>query len=109
MYENLPALVVVVPLVGAPICMLIRYRGWSWAIALICTWISFFLSYLLLRQVMDAGVVSYALGGWAAPLGIEYRIDAANAFVLLIVSAIGSVIMPFARESVRSEFGRQQL
>jgi len=109
MFAHIPALVVVIPLIGAPTCMLIRYRGWSWGIALICTWTAFLLSWLLLQQVLAQGVVSYALGGWAAPFGIEYRIDAANAFVLLIVSAIGSVIMPFARESVRSEFGTSRV
>ncbi|MBT5050104.1 MAG: monovalent cation/H+ antiporter subunit D family protein [Rhodospirillaceae bacterium] len=109
MYAHLPALIVVIPLIGAPTCMLIRYRGWSWGIALLCSWTALALSWMLLQQVMAQGVVSYALGGWVAPLGIEYRIDAANAFVLLIVSAIGSVIMPFARESVRSEFGTSRV
>lgn len=109
MLAHLPALLVVIPLIGAPVCMLIRYRGWSWGIALICSWAAFAMSWMLLQQVMDQGVVSYALGGWVAPLGIEYRIDAANAFVLLIVSGIGSVIMPFARESVRAEFGTSRV
>ena len=30
--------------------------------------------------------ISYALGSWAPPWGIEYRVDAANAFVLVLVS-----------------------
>ena len=109
MFAHIPALIVVIPLIGAPTCMLLRYRDWSWGVALIGSWISFVLSWLLLQQVMAQGVVTYELGGWVAPLGIEYRIDAANAFVLLIVSAIGSVIMPFARESVRSEFGTSRV
>ena len=109
MFAHIPALIVVIPLIGAPTCMLLRYRDWSWGVALIGSWISFVLSWLLLQQVMAQGVVTYELGGWVAPLGIEYRIDATNAFVLLIVSAIGSVIMPFARESVRSEFGTSRV
>ncbi|MDA0652847.1 MAG: monovalent cation/H+ antiporter subunit D family protein, partial [Proteobacteria bacterium] len=109
MFAHIPALIVVIPLIGAPTCMLLRYRGWSWGVALVGTWTSFYLCWLLLQQVMVEGVVTYDLGGWAAPLGIEYRIDAANAFVLLIVSAIGSVIMPFAKESVRSEFGTSRV
>ena len=109
MFAHIPALIVVIPLIGAPTCMLLRYRGWSWGVALIGSWASFVLSWMLLQQVMAEGVVTYDLGGWAAPLGIEYRIDAVNAFVLLIVSAIGSVIMPFARESVRSEFGTSRV
>ena len=34
---------------------------------------------------------------WAAPWGIEYRIDTVNAFVLVIVSAISTIVLPFAR------------
>ena len=109
MFAHLPALIVVIPLIGAPVCMLLRYRGWSWGVALICSWTAFVMSWLMLQQVLEQDVVSYALGGWVAPLGIEYRIDAANAFVLLIVSSIGSIIMPFARESVRTEFGTSRV
>jgi len=102
---HLPVLQIVIPLIGAPICMLVRYRDWSWLVALVISWIALAISWLLLLQVVGTGPISYALGGWAAPIGIEYRIDTVNAFVLLIVAAIGAVVMPFARQSVRHEFG----
>ena len=72
MLAHIPALIVVIPLIGAPTCMLLRYRGWSWGVALIGSWMSFTLSWLLLQQVMAQGVVTYELGGWVAPLGTEY-------------------------------------
>jgi multicomponent Na+:H+ antiporter subunit D len=105
MVAHFPALLVIIPLIGAPICMLVRVRDWSWAVATICTWASFAISWLLLQQVISDGSISYQMGGWAPPIGIEYRIDMANAFVMLIVTGIGSVIMPYARESVRAEYG----
>lgn len=105
---NLPALQVVLPLIAAPISMLLRGIGWSWLWAMLVTWASFGISCLLLGQVLDGGTISYALGGWAAPYGIEYRVDEVSAFVLLIVSGIGSVVMPFARASVRQEFGHNR-
>jgi multicomponent Na+:H+ antiporter subunit D len=107
--EHLPALQVVIPLICAPLCMLVRYRDWSWIVALFGSWASLVISWLLLQQVMDAGVISYHMGNWAPPLGIEYRIDFVNAFVLLIVSAIGAVVTPYARESVRAEFGTNRI
>ncbi len=109
MIEHLPALQVVIPLICAPLCMLVRYRDWSWIVALFGSWASLVISWLLLQQVMDAGVISYHMGNWAPPLGIEYRIDFVNAFVLLIVSAIGAVVTPYARESVRAEFGTNRI
>jgi multicomponent Na+:H+ antiporter subunit D len=107
--EHLPALQVVIPLICAPLCMLVRYRDWSWIVALFGSWSCLVISWLLLQQVMDAGVISYHMGNWAPPLGIEYRIDFVNAFVLLIVSAIGAVVTPYARESVRAEFGTNRI
>lgn len=61
------------------------------------------ISIALLDQVLANGLISYALGGWAAPWGIEYRIDEANAFVLLIVSAINVLAILYAHTSVAKE------
>ena len=101
---HLPALQVVVPLIAAPLCVILRWRDAPFAIALIATWAAFICACLLLGQVMDQGVVVYELGGWAAPWGIEYRVDALNAFVLLIVSGIGSVVIPYTRNSMLLEY-----
>ena len=62
----------------------------------------------MLWQVLQTGPISYHLGGWAPPWGIEYRVDVLNAFVLLLVSAVGAVIMPFARRSVAFEIEEGQ-
>ena len=39
------------------------------------------------------------MGGWAAPWGIEYRIDTMNAYVALIVTGIASIVLPYAYRS----------
>jgi multicomponent Na+:H+ antiporter subunit D len=89
--------------------MLVRYRDWSWIVALFGSWACLVISWLLLQQVLDGGIISYHMGDWAPPLGIEYRVDLVNAFVLLIVSAIGAVVTPYARESLRAEFGTNRI
>lgn len=101
--DHFPILVVVVPLVAAPLCVILRHGGRAWLLATIVTWFSFALAIALLRQVMDNGAISYLLGDWAAPWGIEYRIDELSAFIILIVTAIGSVMMIFAPKSVAAE------
>ena len=101
--EHFPVLVVILPLVTAPICVMLRHGGRAWLLATIVTWASFALAIALLRQVMDTGAISYLLGDWAAPWGIEYRIDQLSAFIILIVTAIGSVMMVFAPKSVTAE------
>jgi multicomponent Na+:H+ antiporter subunit D len=106
---HLPVLQVVLPLICAPVCMLVRHKDWSWSVALFASWASFAMSWMLLQQVLAGGVISYALGNWSAPFGIEYRVDLVSAYVLLIVSAIGAVIIPFARESIKAEFGTNRV
>ena len=103
MIAHLPALQVVIPLLAAPACILVRGRDLAFWLALVTTWAAFVVSCLLLDQVMATGVISYELGGWAAPFGIEYRVDALNAFVLLIVSGIGAVVLPFTPRSLLIE------
>ena len=105
---HLPALQVVLPLIAAPLCIVLRRAAIVWAFATAVTWAALAIAVMLLRRVLDEGTISYALGGWEAPWGIEYRIDAANAFVLLIVAIIGAVVMPFARRSVAREIAEDR-
>jgi multicomponent Na+:H+ antiporter subunit D len=72
-------------------------------VATAVTWMSLAVALALLDRVLETGVVVYSLGGWPAPWGIEYRIDLANAFMLVIVTVIGSAVMPYARASVEAE------
>ena len=100
---QLPALQVVLPLLAAPICVLLRRPRAAWAVATIITWTALAVALALLGRVLDTGIIHYPLGDWAAPWGIEYRIDTVNAFILVIVTAIGSAVMPYARASVEAE------
>ncbi len=52
---------------------------------------------------MTSGTVVYDLGGWDAPWGIEYRIDQLSAFVLLVISAISTVVLLAAHVSICDE------
>ncbi len=95
MTEHLPALQIAVPLIAAPLCILIRQPQATRLWAIMVSWTSLFISASLLNRVLTEGAFSYHLGGWAPPLGIEYRLDPANAYVLVIVSAIAAVVLPF--------------
>jgi len=102
-WPHLPALQVVLPLIGAFLAGFLRRGRTAFALALVVSWIMPFISAAMLRQVLASGPISYHLGGWEPPWGIEYRVDVLNAFVLVLVSAIGAVMVPFARRSVAFE------
>ena len=67
------------------------------------TWVTFLISIWLVQLVLQSGEVSYAIGGWAPPWGIEYRVDLLNAFVLVLVSGIGAFVMAYAPPSLSVE------
>ncbi len=73
MIAHLPILQVIIPLMAAPICLLLNRSKLVWLFALLASGLAFTISILLLQQVMTSGVISYELGGWQAPWGIEYR------------------------------------
>lgn len=98
-----PALQIVLPLIAAPLCIVLRSALLGWLLAMLVTWGALIASFLLLLRVIDGGPVSYAIGNWPPPWGIEYRIDLLSAFVLLTVSVVGAVSMLFARRSVKAE------
>ena len=91
MSANLPALLIVVPLMLAPIAALTGRWRIAWVVAVAASWWAFGASIVLLQRVRAEGIIHYSLGGWAAPTGIEYRIDLVSAFVAVIVATIGAV------------------
>jgi len=105
---HLPVLQVIVPLMAAPICLLLKRAQLVWLFSLITSGLAFLISILLLQQVMATGVISYELGGWQAPWGIEYRIDKLNAFLLLIISAISTIVLFAAQTSIEKEIPKSK-
>ena len=102
-WTNLPALQVVIPLLGAVLVAFLRRAPLAFAITLAVSWVLPFVAGALLLQVLAGGPISYHIGGWEPPWGIEYRIDALNGFVLLLVSVVGAVTMPYAWRSIGRE------
>jgi len=108
---HLPALQVLLPLIAAPLCFLLRGDSRSRIFALAVTWSCLAISLALLGEVIDGSVLIYRFGGWATPYGIEYRVDITNAFVLVVVSGVSSVIFlaGAGRDSGRVPPGREHL
>ncbi len=107
---NLPILHVIIPLIGAPLGLMFRRSpAGAWLLALIISWVTLADSLALLLIVSGGEVVSYEIGNWAAPWGIEYRVDMLAAYVIVIVSGIGAVTMLYARQSVEAEIPRDRI
>jgi len=109
MQDHLSLLLVVIPLVAAPIVAILPRGRLPWAATLIVTFICAVLASMQLWAVVRHGVISYELGGWAPPWGIEYRIDAVNAYMALIVSGIAAITLPYALLSAEKEITEHKI
>jgi len=100
---HFPILQVIVPLMAAPLCLFLTRPRLVWLFTLIVSGLAFLISATLLQQVMASGTIVYELGGWQAPWGIEYRIDQLNALVLIIITAISTIVLFAANASIEQE------
>ncbi|MDX1442883.1 MAG: monovalent cation/H+ antiporter subunit D family protein [Gammaproteobacteria bacterium] len=103
MHQHVSILLVVIPLLAAPLAAMTTGRRIPWIVALLATATALGLAAWQAWLVMESGPISYALGGWTPPWGIEYRIDALNAFVALLVAGIGFLSVLYAYTSISSE------
>ena len=101
--QHLSILLVVIPLLAAPVTAILPRARIAWLLTLLITWSCLLLAVWQLQSVLDGNIISYELGGWAPPWGIEYRIDTLNAFIAVIVAATAAVTLPYALRSVEQE------
>lgn len=108
---HLPALQVVVPMLSAPLIILLKPRGLAWAGATAAALMSFAIAIALAMAVLDGQTLEYAMGGWPAPFGIALAVDSFSAIMLLIVTGAGAATLLAARPSIdkQIELERQPL
>ena len=103
--QNAPALIPVLYLIASMLIPMIGYfrSGASFYIALLTSVAVFGVSIMGLQEVMANGSISYHLGGWMPPLGIELVLDPLSAFISVIITASALMVMIYAYSNVRQE------
>jgi multicomponent Na+:H+ antiporter subunit D len=94
--NHLPILMVTIPLLAAPACLLLGHRRVVYVFALLVSWITFAISLFQLGHVLQTGKISYHIGNWAPPYGIEFVADTLSAFVAMFVSGMGALVLAYA-------------
>ena len=100
---HLPVLQVVVPLLTAPLVVLLRPRGFAWAAATTASLCSLAIAISLTVGVLDTHRYSYEVGSWPAPYGIELGVDAFSAIVLLVITGASTFALLAARCSLDAD------
>ena len=107
--QHLPVLQVVLPLLLAPVIVIFGNRQLARGIMLLAAVLMFWITLALFQQISLAEDIRYQLGGWAAPWGIEYRVDYLTIFVLLtinLVNLLASVFSLGRKDDNLGEIGR---
>ncbi len=100
---HLPALQVVVPMLSAPLVMLLRERQLSWMLATAASLCSFAIAIALTREILLVGDANYLMGSWQAPFGIELNVDPMSALLLLIVTGASSLALIAGATSLKQQ------
>lgn len=100
---HLPALQVLVPMLLAPLVILLRPRGLAWAATAAVSLMAFAIAVSLTMGVMGGGLYSYEMGSWPAPYGIALQVDAFSVLVLLVITAASSIALLACKSSLDSE------
>ncbi len=101
--QHLPALQVVVPMLVAPLVILLRPRGLAWAACTAASILAFAIAISITQTVLATGPLTYAMGSWPAPYGIALRIDALSALLLLVVTGASALTLAGGRQSFDSQ------
>ncbi|MBN2808578.1 MAG: monovalent cation/H+ antiporter subunit D family protein [Deltaproteobacteria bacterium] len=110
MAQQFPALIIVIPLLAAlltaPIGAINRRLCYPWLVFIIG--VTLVLALGLMIQIINSGPISYAMGGWKPPWGIEYKIDQLNALMMVLISGAGFLGALYSGPSFTKELpGRQ--
>ncbi|MDM8554801.1 proton-conducting transporter membrane subunit [Desulfococcaceae bacterium HSG7] len=105
MVQQLPAVILVTPLVTSIIIFFTgwRYKHLAYPLTLIAMSVCLLSSVFIFTGVINNGQLQYLLGGWPPPWGIEYRVDHLNAIMLILVSLLGLLTATHAKKSIERE------
>lgn len=93
--DQLPALTLGVLLLAAPLAFLANARG-ARVVSVCAAVAEVLLAAVLAFQVRSAGVLEYRVGGWGAPLGIDFRIDGISAVLIALAAVVGLAVTVYA-------------
>lgn len=106
-----PVLIVLAPLLTALVLPVVGlwYRKAVFPMALTALAVSCGTAIVAARDVVVHGPVHYYMGGWAPPWGIELRIDALSALMLLLLTVITLLVGIYSKRSVLKEIPSKEV
>jgi multicomponent Na+:H+ antiporter subunit D len=101
--HHLPALQVIVPMLTAPLVMLLKPAGLARAATTAASAMAFVIAVAMTIGVLDGHTYTYRMGSWPAPYGIELAVDRFAALLLLIVTGASTIALFAGSRSVNAD------
>jgi len=103
--EHFPVLIVGLSMFLAYTMLLAGYlnRKLPFIMSLVMNSFFLILAFFILNYVLTVGPIRYWQGGWRPPWGIEYVVDAMNAYLLIIVISIIILGLIYSKRNVEYE------
>ena len=83
-------------------------KNWGMPLASLALAVSLILSALLVPRVRAEGYLSYHLGSWEPPLGIEIRIDFLGVLMMVLISAISLIVAIYSRRYIAPSRSKEE-
>ena len=109
--QQYPALILVTPLLVSFVIFIAGWvgrRGVAWPLSLAALTITALCAAGLLVEVMLHGPLSYRLGGWPPPMGIEYYVDSLNALVLVLIAVVALANLLANRAAIARDYAEKE-
>jgi multicomponent Na+:H+ antiporter subunit D len=108
--SQLSILLVAIPLIFSIITPVVGWwrRKWCHPLVVIALALSLISSVGVGYRVLSDGPLSYFLGGWDPPWGIEYRIDHLGAFMAIILSFVSLMAAIYSKRSIERELPERE-
>ena len=106
-----PVLIFLAPLLTSFVLPVLGrwYRPAVFPVALTALAVSCGTAIVAARDVMVNGPLQYYMGGWAPPWGIEFRVDALSALMLLLLTVITLLVGIYSKQSVLKEIPSKEV
>ncbi|MGU9962236.1 MAG: monovalent cation/H+ antiporter subunit D family protein [Candidatus Puniceispirillales bacterium WSBS_2018_MAG_OTU23] len=105
--QNLPVIIVVMPLIMAAIVALVSSPRLAWGITLVTVFAV--LCGAFANTVTAGGRVGYELGGWPPPWGIEFVTDGASRAMTIIIASLSLVSTLYAKALIEIEINKNDI
>ena len=106
-----PVLIVLAPLLTSFVLPVLGwwYRPAVFPVALTALAVSCGTAIVTARDVVVNGPVHYYMGGWPPPWGIEFRVDAHSALMLLLLTVITLLVGIYSKQSILKEIPSKEV